>query len=80
MKELQDAKEKIKTLQAACQGYKSEVERINTLRQRRTEASASSGVTEARSQTSAKAKSSNSTLYLLLIVALVSFFLGRWIF
>ncbi|KAJ3185275.1 phosphatidylinositol-binding protein scs2 [Gaertneriomyces sp. JEL0708] len=33
-RELRDAREKIKTLQAACEGYKAEIERLNGLRQR----------------------------------------------
>lgn len=45
IKELQAAREKIKTLQAACEGYKVEIERLNVLRQRRGEGvvSASNG-------------------------------------
>ncbi|KAJ3155064.1 phosphatidylinositol-binding protein scs2 [Geranomyces variabilis] len=34
-KELREAREKAKTLQAACDGYKAEIERLNALRQRR---------------------------------------------
>ncbi|KNC98612.1 uncharacterized protein SPPG_06293 [Spizellomyces punctatus DAOM BR117] len=39
-KELTDAREKVKALQAACEGYKAEVERLNLLRRRKEGASA----------------------------------------
>ncbi|KAI8817112.1 PapD-like protein [Fimicolochytrium jonesii] len=59
-KELKEVREKMKTLQAACDAYKAEVERLNMLRQRKGGAAATEGVGSLSASSSA-ALSASST-------------------
>jgi hypothetical protein len=67
------------TLQAACEGYKQELERVNTLRQRRQDSSVPSTMSSP-SITKQKVKPMGIDLQVVLILCLVSFLLGAVVF
>ncbi|KAI8900096.1 PapD-like protein [Globomyces pollinis-pini] len=79
-KELNELKERLSTLQAACDGYKAELERVNLLRQRRADATVPANATTAHSPTKTKPKSQGIAFQSLAILCLVSFLLGAWLF
>jgi hypothetical protein len=76
-KELKDAKEKIQTLQAACDGYKMEIERINNLRQRRSEIS-TKGMSPSIGKQQLKPAGLNGQV--VAVLCLLSFLIGVWLF
>lgn len=75
-KELGDAKDQIKRLTAACEGYKAEIERLNSIRQRKAgEVSASDVKVKTVS-----VQGAGIPLQMAAIIALVAFFLGILLF
>ncbi|KAJ3181977.1 phosphatidylinositol-binding protein scs2 [Geranomyces variabilis] len=90
LKELLAAREKVKTLQAACEGYKAEIGRLAALRQRRNDtAAAAAGASSALLMASTKqqvssgimqVKEEGMTWQLLVLVALFSFVVGAFFF
>lgn len=84
LKELRDSKEKIISLQSACDGYKQELERLNVLRQRRADASVPPTST-ANSSTATKSHKSSASasgvnFQALMLLCFLSFILGAWLF
>ncbi|KAJ3150278.1 phosphatidylinositol-binding protein scs2 [Geranomyces michiganensis] len=86
LKELLAAREKVKTLQAACEGYKAEIGRLSALRQRRNDTAAAMA-TNANALAAMKiggglvlAKEEGMTLQVLVLVALASFVVGVFFF
>ena len=73
---LLQAQEKLKTVQAACDGYKSELDRVNHLRQRRSDNS-SSGNLKTLARTPAP---QGFPLPVVVVIALLSFLIGAWLF
>ncbi|KAJ8325259.1 hypothetical protein BDV3_007191 [Batrachochytrium dendrobatidis] len=81
--ELVDAREKIRSLQSACEAYKIEIERLSQVRLRRAEASGSGLSNEPsaiRGQTSMKAKNDTLSLTFIIIAVLVAFLAGVYLF
>ncbi|KAJ3345704.1 phosphatidylinositol-binding protein scs2 [Kappamyces sp. JEL0680] len=82
LKELKDAKDKITSLQSACEGYKVELDRVNLLRQRRADAVVppTSTVTPTASKQVHKSASNSFNIQILALVAFISFIVGAWLF
>lgn len=82
LKELRDSKEKIISLQSACDGYKQELERLNVLRQRKADVSVSpTSITNPATVTkSHKSTASGVNFQALMLLCLISFILGAWLF
>ncbi|KAI9091901.1 PapD-like protein [Phlyctochytrium arcticum] len=82
-KQLREARQKINTLQSACDGYKAEIERLNLLRQRRgadskdTVSSSSSG---SSATVMTPAPLTGLSLQVVAAVALAAFLLGAFLF
>ncbi|KAI8907188.1 PapD-like protein [Gorgonomyces haynaldii] len=75
---LAQAQDKIKTVQAACDGYKAELDRVNQLRQRRQDSSAS---LSSKASTALKpAQPPGFPFPIVALIALFSFLLGAWLF
>ncbi|TPX69249.1 hypothetical protein SpCBS45565_g02515 [Spizellomyces sp. 'palustris'] len=82
-KQLQEAREKIKTLQSACDGYKAEIERLNLLRQRRGDPAAGKDGSNSAGNTStvmAPAPVAGLTLPVVAATAVVAFAIGATFF
>ncbi|KAI8616221.1 PapD-like protein [Chytriomyces sp. MP71] len=80
-RELRDAKDAIKRLTQACEGYKSEIERLNALRQRRVNDDKSGGAVAGAGTTLAPAPVGAALpLPLALVLAIIAFILGSIIF
>ncbi|TPX63824.1 hypothetical protein CcCBS67573_g08579 [Chytriomyces confervae] len=80
-RELRDAKDAIKRLTAACEGYKSEIERLNVLRQRKqTAGDDKSGAIGASTSLATSPQPSTLPLPLALVLAIIAFILGAIIF
>jgi hypothetical protein len=80
-KELKELKERYSTSQAAIEGYKQELERVNSLRQRRPEPTVPSTATmSSPSIAKQKLKPMGIDLQVVLILCLVSFLLGALLF
>lgn len=77
-KELSDAKDTIKRLAAACDGYKSEIERLNQLRQRRDVGGPAAGSRAMQMQQTKQKK--GMSIQIVAILALISFILGAYFF
>ncbi|KAJ3115455.1 hypothetical protein HDU96_000614 [Phlyctochytrium bullatum] len=80
-RELRDAREAVKRLTAACEGYKSEIERLNLLRQRRG-AGGNSGETwnaESKGTSSALASQGGLHINIVIFIALIAFILGAYL-
>ncbi|KAJ3108838.1 phosphatidylinositol-binding protein scs2 [Phlyctochytrium planicorne] len=80
-RELRDAKETIKRLTAACEGYKSEIERLNLLRQRRGaggNASESSASDSKGSSSAFAAQKGGIPPNAVFLIALIAFLLGAY--
>jgi hypothetical protein len=73
--ELEDAKEKIKNLQAACDAYKAEIEKMKHLRHRRTGSGTISAAISAQKQVSEK-----ETPSWVLFIVIIAFLVGAWLF
>lgn len=81
IKELRDSKEKIVSLQSACDGYKQELERLNVLRQRRADATVPpTSTTNGMSSKSHKVSASGVNFQALMLLCFISFILGAWLF
>lgn len=72
-RELSVAVEKVKVLQAACDAYKAEIDRITHLRQRRNEGS------PLITKTIHKEKAAGISMPIALIFALLAFVIGKWV-
>ena len=80
-KALRESKEKIASLQSACDGYKQELERLNTLRQRRADATVPPTSTANPLVAAKSHKVANGVNFqALMILCLISFILGAWLF
>ncbi|KAJ1568861.1 phosphatidylinositol-binding protein scs2 [Cladochytrium tenue] len=90
-RELREARETIRRLTAACEGYKAEIERLNLLRQRRVGAGAGSASEDAGSRGARRAGGGAAGLALaqptaglnvqvVAIIALLAFLLGVYLF
>ncbi|KAJ3050501.1 hypothetical protein HDU99_008645, partial [Rhizoclosmatium hyalinum] len=80
-RELRDAKEAIKRLTVACEGYKSEIERLNQLRQRRTGGGADDkGGVGAAGLGQVQAQAQGLAMPLAIALALIAFILGAILF
>lgn len=77
--ELKLAKDRIASLQAACDGYKSELERVNMLRQRRADSAVPPTGSLALPVTPVKPVSTGVSPRTLLLLCLLSFLLGIWL-
>lgn len=87
LKELRESKDKIVSLQSACEGYKQELDRVNMLRQRRADSSipTTSTVTSSSSSSSSnkslKQQQPNGVNFqALALLCFISFILGAWLF
>ncbi|KAJ3131361.1 phosphatidylinositol-binding protein scs2 [Physocladia obscura] len=78
-RELRDAKDAIKRLTIACEGYKAEIERLNVLRQRKT-ADEKSGSAVVGSQFATSQTQQTLPLPLAIALALIAFILGAVLF
>ncbi|KAJ3113177.1 phosphatidylinositol-binding protein scs2 [Physocladia obscura] len=78
-RELRDAKDAIKRLTIACEGYKAEIERLNVLRQRKA-ADEKSGNVIIGSQLSTRQTQQTLPLPLAIALALIAFILGAVLF
>ncbi|KAJ3123642.1 phosphatidylinositol-binding protein scs2 [Physocladia obscura] len=78
-RELRDAKDAIKRLTIACEGYKAEIERLNVLRQRKA-ADEKSGIAVGGSQLSTRQTQQTLPLPLAIALALIAFILGAVLF
>ncbi|KAI8619151.1 hypothetical protein BC830DRAFT_1105542 [Chytriomyces sp. MP71] len=80
-RELRDAKDAIKRLTQACEGYKSEIERLNALRQRRVNDDKSGGAVAGAGTTLApSAPGATLPLPLALVLAIIAFIFGAIVF
>ncbi|KND05109.1 uncharacterized protein SPPG_00783 [Spizellomyces punctatus DAOM BR117] len=80
-KQLKEAHDKIKSLQAACDGYKAEVERLNLLRQRRGDPATGKDNTASNTSTViAPAPVTGLTLPVVAATAVVAFAIGATFF
>ncbi|KAJ3331011.1 phosphatidylinositol-binding protein scs2 [Blyttiomyces sp. JEL0837] len=82
-RELRDAKETIKRLTAACEGYKSEIDRLNLLRQRRAGAvgsGADAGSGDGKVASGAIVQGSGLNVQIVALIALIAFLLGAYLF
>lgn len=78
LQELKDAKDKISTLQAACDGYKVELERVNNLRQRRVESSGPKNSSPSFGRQHLKPV--GLSVQVVGVLCLFSFLMGVWLF
>jgi hypothetical protein len=69
--------DKLQKLQAACEAYKTELDRVNHLRQRRTENSQGVQQIPVHLKTSSNVGHSNQAVFLFVFLA---FFIGYWFF
>ncbi|KAJ3045799.1 hypothetical protein HK097_001127, partial [Rhizophlyctis rosea] len=84
-RQLRDSRDKIKTLEVACEGYKTEIERLKLLRQRRGDSSGKEdgGVIKGAGSPTlvlAQAQQGQLGLPLVAVIALISFVLGAVFF
>ncbi|KAI9334909.1 PapD-like protein [Obelidium mucronatum] len=82
-RELKDAKDAIKRLTVACEGYKSEIERLNQLRQRRAMEEKSGGGAVSGGDGNAQLQTQNGqglSLPLAIVLAIIAFILGAFLF
>ncbi|KAI8919043.1 PapD-like protein [Powellomyces hirtus] len=79
-KELREAREKAKTLQAACDGYKAEIERLNMLRQRRGESGAISHTGSAGGNTALQTQHVGLPMPVGAGIAVAAFLIGAYMF
>ncbi|KAJ3195696.1 phosphatidylinositol-binding protein scs2 [Entophlyctis luteolus] len=80
-RELRDAKDAIKRLTLACEGYKAEIERLNVLRQRRAAEDAKIGAAGVSGAQLAQIQANKGLpLPLALVLALIAFILGVVLF
>ncbi|KAI8850251.1 PapD-like protein [Chytridium lagenaria] len=80
-RELREARDSVKRLQAACEGYKSEIERLNLLRQRRGAGgnASESLAMDSKGASSAFAAQKGIHLNVVLLIALIAFLLGAYL-
>ncbi|KAJ3275449.1 phosphatidylinositol-binding protein scs2 [Terramyces sp. JEL0728] len=78
-KEVGELKERISILQAACDGYKSELERVNLLRQRRADTSVPPTTTTASTLSKQRPKPHGLSLNVVAILCVLSFLFGVWL-
>ncbi|KAJ3314892.1 phosphatidylinositol-binding protein scs2 [Boothiomyces sp. JEL0838] len=78
-KEISDLKERISILQAACDGYKTELERVNLLRQRRADTSVPPTTTTASTLSKQRPKPQGLSLNVVAILCVLSFLFGVWL-
>jgi hypothetical protein len=79
-RELREARETVKRLTAACEGYKSEIERLNMVRQRRAAGGADSADSSGKQAQVVAAQSSGLNVQLVALIALIAFLLGAYLF
>ena len=81
--DLQSALERIKTLQSACDGYRSELERLNQLRQRRMESGSAGSATTSTlkiHQSKIQSHAQGVPMQTVIMAMLISFLVGIWLF
>ncbi|KAJ3217400.1 phosphatidylinositol-binding protein scs2 [Dinochytrium kinnereticum] len=80
-RELRDSRDTIKRLTAACEGYKSEIERLNLLRQRRgAGGNGSEGMAvDSKGGSSAFAAQKGIPMNVVILIALIAFLLGAYL-
>ncbi|KAJ3411801.1 phosphatidylinositol-binding protein scs2 [Chytridiales sp. JEL 0842] len=81
-RELREAREQVKRLTAACEGYKSEIERLNMVRQRRAGAGGNSadGYDGGKSAAYQNQQQGGVQMQLAALIALIAFLLGAYLF
>ncbi|KAI9333057.1 PapD-like protein [Zopfochytrium polystomum] len=81
-RELREARETIKRLTAACEGYKGEIDRLNQLRQRRSGTGSSDEAAKGRGggNSTALVQAQGLNIQVVALIALIAFILGVYLF